>query len=38
MPANGTYLICLTAATLVLLLFLIQAVKLHAFVALLRSP
>src|ERR1039457_7230932 len=37
MPANGTYLICLTAATLVLLLFLILVVKLHAFVALLIS-
>ena len=35
MPANGTYLICLTIATLVLLLFLILTVKLHAFVALL---
>src|ERR1035437_5394827 len=37
MPANGTYLICLTAATLVLLLFLILVVKLHAFIALLIS-
>src|ERR1019366_4176286 len=37
MPANGTYLICLTVATLVLLLFLILVVKLHAFVALLIS-
>src|ERR1035437_1829991 len=37
MPANGTYLICLTVATLVFLLFLILVVKLHAFVALLIS-
>src|ERR1035438_4044773 len=37
MPANGTYLICLTVATLVLLLFLILVVKLHAFLALLIS-
>src|ERR1022692_4595103 len=37
MPANGTYLICLTVATLVLLLFLILVMKLHAFVALLIS-
>src|ERR1035437_8440197 len=37
MPANGSYLICLTAATLALLLFLILVVKLHAFVALLIS-
>jgi gluconate transporter len=37
MPANGTYLVCLTVATLVLLLFLILVVKLHAFVALLIS-
>ena len=37
MPANGTYLICLTVAALVLLLFLILVVKLHAFVALLIS-
>src|SRR5450631_554903 len=37
MPANGTYLICITLATLALLLFLILVVKLHAFVALLIS-
>ena len=37
MPANCTYLVCLTVATLVLLLFLILVVKLHAFVALLIS-
>src|SRR3954453_12937599 len=37
MPANGTYLVCLTIATLLLLLFLILVVKLHAFVALLIS-
>jgi gluconate transporter len=37
MPANGTYLVCLTIATLVLLLFLILVVKLHAFIALLIS-
>jgi gluconate transporter len=37
MPANGTYLVCLTAATLVFLLFLILVAKLHAFVALLIS-
>jgi H+/gluconate symporter-like permease len=37
MPANGTYLVCLTVATLALLLFLILVVKLHAFVALLIS-
>jgi gluconate transporter len=37
MPANGTYLICLTVATLALLLVLILAVKLHAFLALLIS-
>jgi gluconate transporter len=37
MPANGTYLICLTVATLALLLFLILVAKLHAFVALLIS-
>jgi gluconate transporter len=35
MPANGTYLVCLTVATLALLLVLILVVKLHAFVALL---
>src|SRR5580765_3335122 len=37
MPANGTYLVCLTVATLALLLVLILVVKLHAFVALLIS-
>ena len=37
MPANGTYLICLTIATLALLLFLILVAKLHAFLALLIS-
>ena len=37
MPANGTYLVCLTIATLLLLLFLILVVKLHAFLALLIS-
>ena len=37
MPANGTYLICLTIATLALLLLLILAAKLHAFLALLIS-
>src|SRR5580765_8970162 len=37
MPANGTYLVCLTVATLALLLVLILVVKLHAFVALLLS-
>src|SRR5215472_18742263 len=37
MPANGTYLVCLTIATLALLLVLILVVKLHAFVALLIS-
>ena len=37
MPANGTYLVCLTIATLALLLVLILFVKLHAFVALLIS-
>jgi gluconate transporter len=37
MPANGTYLVWLTVVTLGLLLFLILAVKLHAFVALLIS-
>src|SRR5512133_2960182 len=37
MPANGTYLILLTVASLVLLLFLILVVKLHAFIALLIS-
>jgi gluconate transporter len=37
MPANGTYLICLTVATLILLLLLILVAKLHAFLALLIS-
>jgi gluconate transporter len=37
MPANGTYLICLTAATLCFLLLLILVAKLHAFLALLIS-
>jgi gluconate transporter len=37
MPANGNYLIFLTAATLALLLTLIVAAKLHAFLALLIS-
>src|SRR5689334_1748887 len=37
MPANGTYLVLLTIATLALLLVLILFVKLHAFVALLIS-
>src|SRR6266567_6153211 len=37
MSANGTYLICLTIATLALLLFLILVAKLHAFLALLIS-
>ncbi|HWB82658.1 MAG TPA: gluconate:H+ symporter [Bryobacteraceae bacterium] len=37
MPANGPYLIFLTAASIVLLLVLILAVKLHAFLALLVS-
>jgi gluconate transporter len=37
MPANGTYLVCLTVATLALLLVLILGVKLHAFLALLIS-
>jgi gluconate transporter len=37
MPANGTFLIALTAATLALLLLLILVAKLHAFVALLIS-
>ena len=31
MPANGTYLIVLTVATLLFLLFLILVAKLHAF-------
>ncbi|MGO9619328.1 MAG: gluconate:H+ symporter, partial [Bryobacteraceae bacterium] len=37
MPANGTYLVLLTAASIALLLLLILAVKLHAFLALLIS-
>jgi gluconate transporter len=37
MPANGNYLVLLTAATLALLLTLILAAKLHAFLALLIS-
>src|SRR3982751_1521565 len=37
MPVNGTYLICITIATLALLLGLILIVKLHAFLALLIS-
>jgi gluconate transporter len=37
MPSHGTYLVLLTAAALALLLFLILAVKLHAFLALLIS-
>lgn len=37
MPANGTFLILLTVASLALLLFLILVVKLHAFLALLIS-
>ena len=37
MPANGNYLVFLTAATLALLLALILVAKLHAFVALLIS-
>src|ERR1041384_6558866 len=37
MPANGTYLILLTAASIALLLTLILAVKLHAFLALLLA-
>jgi len=37
MPANGTYLVLLTAASIALLLFLILGVKLHAFLALLIS-
>src|SRR5437868_11346306 len=37
MPTIGTYLVFLTIATLLLLLFLILVVKLHAFVALLIS-
>jgi len=37
MPANGTYLVLLTTASIALLLLLILAVKLHAFLALLIS-
>src|SRR6516165_6543282 len=37
MPANGTYLIVITLAAIALLLVLILAVKLHAFLALLLS-
>src|ERR1051326_6941903 len=37
MPANGPYLILLTAAAIALLLVLILVAKLHAFVALLLS-
>src|SRR3982751_5507760 len=37
MPADGPYLLCLTIATLALVLFLILVAKLHAFVALLIS-
>jgi len=37
MPANGTYLVLLTAASIALLLILILVVKLHAFLALLIS-
>ncbi|MEO8368904.1 MAG: gluconate:H+ symporter [Candidatus Solibacter sp.] len=37
MPANGNYLIVLTVATLLFLLFLILVAKLHAFVGLLIS-
>src|SRR5438874_3645521 len=37
MPANGNYLVFLTAATLALLLALILVTKLHAFLALLIS-
>ncbi|HEY1497022.1 MAG TPA: gluconate:H+ symporter, partial [Candidatus Solibacter sp.] len=37
MPANGTYLICITIATLACLLLLILVGKLHAFLALLIS-
>src|SRR5215471_14506360 len=37
MPANGNYLVFLTAATLAFLLALILAAKLHAFLALLIS-
>ena len=34
MPANGPYLIALTVAAIGLLLFMILAVRLHAFLAL----
>jgi H+/gluconate symporter-like permease len=37
MPANGNYLIVLTIATLLFLLFMILVAKLHAFVGLLIS-
>src|SRR5260370_23114958 len=37
MPANGPYLVALTLAAIALLLFLILAVRLHAFLALLIS-
>ena len=37
MPANGPYLVALTIAAIALLLFLILAVRLHAFLALLIS-
>src|SRR6266550_1537976 len=37
MPVNGPYLVALTLAAIALLLFLILAVKLHAFLALLVS-
>src|SRR5262245_39093803 len=37
MPANGPYLVALTAASIGLLLVLILVVKLHAFLALLIS-
>ena len=37
MPANGPYLVALTVAAIALLLFLILAVRLHAFLALLIS-
>lgn len=37
MPANGNYLIFLTAVSIALLLVLILVVKLHAFLALLLT-
>ena len=37
MPANGPYLIALTVAAIGLLLFMILAVRLHAFLALLLT-